>query len=169
VSGSLDLPINTHTELIELNKMIQHLHSIICGRVIIDKSTGLASYIDIIEGVHLKDPKNFKLPLFSLVTKFLVKDGLADNQILEVKISKKKTEKTNWKDIQTLHIPLEQNGENLLIDLKVENLDIEEIGLWEFEIKWRLKDGGNWKKGAIVPFNVSNTEPKIVGKNLERK
>lgn len=169
MSGSLDLPTHTHTEPIELNKMIQHLHSIICGRVIIDKSTGLASYIDIIEGVHLKDPKNFKLPLFSLVTKFWVKDGLADNQILEVKISKKKTGKTNWKDLQTLHIPLEQKGENLLIDLKVENLDIEEIGLWEFEIKWRLKDGGNWKKGAIVPFNVSNTESKIVGKNRERK
>ena len=149
--------------------MIEHLHSLICGRVIIDRNTGLASYIDIIEGVNLKDPKNFKLPLFSIVSKFWVKDGIGDDQILEIKISKKKSEKNKLEELQIVEIPLDRKGDNFLLDLKVGNLDIKETGLWVFDIKWRLKDSGTWKKGAIIPFKVSISELKKSGKKMEKK
>lgn len=149
--------------------MIEHLHSLICGRLILDKNTGLASYIDIIEGITLRDPNNFKLPLFSLVTKFWIKDGIEDDQILEVKVSRKKNKKGKWINLQTIQIPLDKKGENALVELKVENLDIEEPGLWVFDVKWRLKDSGNWKKGANIPFKVRMAESKNLGKKWERK
>lgn len=149
--------------------MIEYLHSLICGRVIIDRNTGLASYLDIIEGVNLKDPENFKIPTFSIVAKFWVKDGIGDDQILEIKISKKKSEKNKLEELQIIEIPLDKKGDNLLVDLKVENLDIKETGLWVFDIKWRLKDGGTWKKGSIIPFKVSIPESKKSGKEMGKK
>jgi len=148
--------------------MIEHLHSLICSRVIIDRNSGLASYIDIIEGVTLKEPKNFKLPIFSIVTKFWVKNGIGDDQILEIKISKKKSKKNKLEVLQIVEIPLDKKGDNLLLDLKVENLDIKETGLWVFDTKWRLKDSGTWKKGATIPFKVSISELRTSGKENSR-
>lgn len=138
--------------------MIQHLHSIICVRSILDKNRGLASYVDIIEGVTLKKSKILSLPPFTLVSKYWVKDGIEDGQTLEIEFSKKKSTQTKRNVLQEMSFPLERKGENILIQLEVNNLAIEEAGLWEFEVRWRLKESGNWKKGAVIPVKVSTEE-----------
>ena len=72
--------------------MIQHLHSLFCIRPILDKNTGLASYIDIIEGMKMKIKvgKAITLPPFNLISKFWIEDGIEDNQTLIVELSRKK-------------------------------------------------------------------------------
>lgn len=135
--------------------MIQHLHSIICDRSIIDKSTGLASYIDIIEGISLEKSDKYTLPLFLLVSKFWIKDGIKDNLILEVEVSRKKESETKRIPLKHMEFPLDRKGENILIQLEIKNLVLEDAGVWEFDVRWRIKDTGSWKKGAVIPLKVS--------------
>ncbi len=143
--------------------MIQHLHSIICVRSILDKNTGLASYIDVIEGITLTESEKITLPPFTLVSKFWIKNGIEDNKILDIEVLRRKTGKTRSILLQEMSFPIEKKGENILINLEVQNLTLESAGLWEFEIRWRIKDVGNWKKGSIIPLNV------IIQKNLPGK
>lgn len=139
--------------------MIQHLHSILCGRSIIDKSSGMASYIDIIEGVTLKDSKSIILPFFTLVSKFWVRDGIENDQTLEVEVSRHIADKKRI-ILQEMNFPLDIKGENILIQLEVENLTLEETGLWEIEVRFKLRNNGKWKKGTTIPLKVT-AEKKI--------
>jgi hypothetical protein len=114
----------------------------------------MASYVDIIEGVNLKDQKVLTLPPFTLVSKYWVKDGIASDQTLNVEVSRKIAGKTNRTVLQEMSFPLDTKGENILIQLDVENLVLEEAGLWEIEVRWKLKDNGSWKKGTTIPLKV---------------
>lgn len=135
--------------------MIQHLHSIICGRTIVDRHSNLASYIDILQEVTTRNADKIRIPSINIVSKFWVKEGIEDNQVLELKFLKKKNDKSKWNEIETIQLPLERKGDNLLIDFRIENLIFEESGLWEFEVRWKLKESHKWNKTPTIPFKVS--------------
>lgn len=137
--------------------MIQHLHSLICGRSILDSTTGLASYIDIYEGITVNNPDHLRLPIFYLVSRFWVKEKIGDGQILLVEVSRSLPSKSKKRIVmQEMDFPLEKKGETFQLNLEVENLVVEETGLWEFEVRWKLKNAGNWKKGASIPIHVKS-------------
>ncbi len=135
--------------------MIQHLHSILCIRSIIDQSTGMASYIDIIEGLTLQDTDQLQLPPFTLVSKFWVKNGLQDDQTLQVEVSRKITDKQKRHILKVMDFSLDEKGTNILLQLSIENLVLEKIGIWEIEVRWRIMGSKNWKKGTTIPLNIS--------------
>ena len=142
--------------------MINHLHTLICGRVLLDNSTGLSTYLDIIEGITLKKSKLIKIPPFSLVSRFWIKDGLENNETLELNISRKIDGKTKEVAIQTIPLKLESKGSNILVDCKIENLVLETPGLWTFDVKWRIQGNSKWKKIDSIPFKVNIIENELL-------
>jgi len=135
--------------------MIKHIHSLICGRSIVDRNTGLSSYIDVIEAIVLKKAEKILLPRFTLISRYGVKDGIADNQELEVEVSRKKSGASKRIKLQSMSFPLTEKGESILVQLDVMGLILENDGLWEFDVRWKLKDSGKWKKGTSIPLKVS--------------
>lgn len=135
--------------------MIQHLHTHACLRVLIDNNSGMASYIDLIDGISLSNPDNLKLPPFVLVSKFRRTEELSVNQKLLVEVSRKIHSKSKRTVMQVMDFEIGQKGENLLIQLAVENLVVEQAGDWELEVRWKLEKGKTSKKAASVPLGVS--------------
>lgn len=142
--------------------MIQHLHSIACVRALIDSNSGMPSYIDIIDGITLSSSEKLKLPPFVLVSKFWVKSHPVKEQKLMVEVSRKFGQKSNRIVMQEMDFEVGGKGENILIQLGIENLVVEEAGIWEFEVRWKLSDDKNWRKATSVPISV-----KIENKNKQ--
>ena len=135
--------------------MIQHSHSLICVRPIIDQKTGAPSYIDIIEGVNLpKSDKGLRLPALNLMTRFWIRDGAEIGTGFEVEVSLIALDRKR-RVLQVMKHEVDNKGENVLFHLEINNLSVEREGLYEFEVRWKADGGKRWKKGTIIPLKVS--------------
>ena len=109
--------------------MLEHLHTLICLRPIIDAETRRSTYVDILENVTVqKSKEGIILPRFVLISKFWNVDGTHIDTTLELKISHRGPKDKRNKKITIFNIPIKKDGDILLAQMAINHLLINSAG-----------------------------------------
>ena len=134
--------------------MINHLYSLLCANVIIDKMTNLVSYISVIsDGVTDRLPK--EMPPLWLSSCWLCAKAETINFTIRVNLVAP-SDKTDL--IKELEVSApKQNSSNFrrhMVNLHINKFLVAEEGLHFFDITYKVKGNKTWKKATQIPFNV---------------
>ncbi len=141
--------------------MIQHMHSLLCVRAILDQNSGLGSYIDILDRLELVEQKDtIRLPPFNVISRYYISDDHEDNEDILIDISRKNPKTNKRTSVEKITVPIQKIGCPVLVQLEIANMTLENDGLWEFHIKWKQSSDKGWKKGTVIPLLVEYRKRK---------
>lgn len=129
--------------------MFNHVWSVLCERISVDKDTGLISYLTSVEDITAQKLPSIIKNLSFGSRWFKMSDS---KDILNIRLSLIRPDETEQELIKTDDLKIDPKLDNIRLNFALDNLQVKEKGIYVFRLE-RKKDN-NWQVVSETPLKV---------------